>query len=203
MKFTVLMGSPRPEGNTAALLRPFLEECTRMGVETHCFRLNELSLSPCRGCMACQEVPDRLGCVQEDDLSKVFEAMKDCDVMVLATPIYSWYCTPAMKALMDRAIYAGNKYYGREKGASLLEGRRVATVVTCGYRPQEGADLWEQGLKRWCTHGKMEYMGMLCRRDLGRKVPFLDEEKEQAARDFAQAICLAVKTEELCAQEFI
>ena len=203
MKFTVLMGSPRPEGNTAALLRPFLEECTRMGVETQCFRLNELSLLPCRGCMACQEVPDRLGCVQEDDLSKVFEAMEDCDVMVLATPIYSWYCTPAMKALMDRAIYAGNKYYGWEKGASLLEGRRVATVVTCGYRPQEGADLWEQGLKRWCAHGKMEYMGMLCRRDLGRKVPFLDEEKEQAARDFAQAICLAVKTEELCAQEFI
>lgn len=203
MKFAVLMGSPRPEGNTAALLRPFLEECTRMGVETQCFRLNELSLLPCRGCMACQEVPDRLGCVQEDDLSKVFEAMEDCDVMVLATPIYSWYCTPAMKALMDRAIYAGNKYYGREKGASLLEGRRVATVVTCGYRPQEGADLWEQGLKRWCAHGKMEYMGMLCRRDLGRKVPFLDEEKEQAARDFAQAICLAVKTEELCAQEFI
>ena len=203
MKMTVLNGSPRPEGNTALLLRSFLDECARMGVETQCFRLYDRKLAPCRGCMACQDIPDRLGCVLEDDCSGVFEAMRDCDVILLATPIYSWYCTPPMKALMDRAIYAGNKYYGREKGPSLLEGRRVASVVTCGYRPQEGADLWEQGLKRWCAHGKMEYMGMLCRRDMGRKVPFLDEEKEQAARDFARAIGLAVRAEELCAQGFI
>ena len=203
MKMTVLNGSPRPEGNTALLLRSFLDECARMGVETQCFQLYDRKLAPCRGCMACQDIPDRLGCVLEDDCSGVFEAMRDCDVILLATPIYSWYCTPPMKALMDRVIYAGNKYYGREKGPSLLEGRRVASVVTCGYRPQEGADLWEQGLKRWCAHGKMEYMGMLCRRDMGRKVPFLDEEKEQAARDFARAIGLAVKAEELCAQGYI
>lgn len=203
MKMTVLNGSPRPEGNTALLLRSFLDECARMGVETQCFRLYDRKLAPCRGCMACQDIPDRLGCVLEDDCSGVFEAMRDCDVILLATPIYSWYCTPPMKALMDRVIYAGNKYYGREKGPSLLEGRRVASVVTCGYRPQEGADLWEQGLKRWCAHGKMEYMGMLCRRDMGRKVPFLDEEKEQAARDFARAIGLAVRAEELCAQGYI
>lgn len=200
MKLTVLMGSPRPNGNTAALLRPFLDECGRMGAETCCFRLDGMKLAPCRGCMACQEVPDRPGCVQEDDFQTVFQAMGACDVVILATPIYSWYCTPPMKALMDRAIYAGNKYYGREKGPSLLEGKRVATLVTCGYRPQEGADLWEQGLKRWCAHGKMEYMGMLCRRDMGRKVPFMDDEKEQAARDFARAIGLAVKAEELCAR---
>ena len=200
MKLTVLMGSPRPNGNTAALLKPFLDECGRMGAETCCFRLDGMKLAPCRGCMACQEVPDGLGCVQEDDFQAVFQAMEDCDVVILATPIYSWYCTPPMKALMDRAIYAGNKYYGREKGPSLLEGKRVASLVTCGYRPQEGADLWEQGLTRWCAHGKMEYMGMLCRRDMGRKIPFLDDEKEQAARDFARAIGLAVKAEELCAR---
>lgn len=200
MKFTVLMGSPRPEGNTAALLRPFLDECGKMGAETQCFPLDGMALAPCRGCMACQEVQDGPGCAQKDDFQRVFQAMEDCDVVILATPIYSWYCTPPMKALMDRAIYAGNKYYGREKGPSLLEGKRVASVVTCGYRPQEGADLWEQGLRRWCAHGKMEYMGMLCRRDMGRQVPFLDDEKEQAARDFARAIGLAVKTEELCAR---
>ena len=34
MKFSVLMGSPRREGNTAALLRPFLEECQALSVET-------------------------------------------------------------------------------------------------------------------------------------------------------------------------
>ena len=33
MKYTILMGSPRHDGNTAALLRPFMEENQNMGIE--------------------------------------------------------------------------------------------------------------------------------------------------------------------------
>ncbi len=196
MNYTVLLGSPRKEGNTAALLGAFLEECSELGVETECIRLYEQNIGPCLGCMACQDILDGPGCVQRDDFERIFHSMAACDVLVLATPIYSWFCTPPMKALMDRAIYAGNKNYGNEKGPALLSGRRVATIVTCGYRPERGADLWESGLKRWCGHGKLEYMGMLCRRDLGRTVPFLDEKKTQAARDFARAIYQSVRAEE-------
>lgn len=197
MKYAILLGSPRKQGNTAALTGAFLEECAALGVETELIRLYDKNIAPCLGCMACQEVADGLGCVQRDDLEEIFQAMAGADVIVLATPIYSWYCTAPMKALMDRAIYAGNKFYGEKKGPSLLQGKRVASIVTCGYRPEKGADLWEAGLKRWCAHGGLDYMGLLCRRDRGRAVPFLDEEKEQAARDFARAICLSVKTEAL------
>lgn len=100
-----------------------------------------------------------------------------------------------MKALLDRAIYAGNKNYGREKGPALLKGLRVASIVTCGYRPEKGADLWEEGLRRFCRHSRAVYLGMLCRRDLGRSVPFLDQEKEQAAREFARMVCRALGEE--------
>ena len=79
----------------------------------------------------------------------------------------------------------------------MLAGKKIASIVTCGYPAEKGADLWEAGLKRWCKHGKMEYIGMLCRRDLGRSVPFEDEEKEQAARDFAHAIYLSITSEGL------
>ena len=188
MKVCILMGSPRKQGNTNALLGPFRQELEGLGAETETVWLHALEIRPCTACRACQRDWTVFGCAQRDDVSALFDRVLACDLIVLATPIYSWYCTPTMKALMDRAIYAGNKYYGREKGPSLLEGKRVASVVTCGYRPQEGADLWEQGLRRWCAHGKMEYMGMLCRRDMGRQVPFLDDEKEQAARDFARAL---------------
>lgn len=68
-------------------------------------------------------------------------------MIVLATPVYAFFCTAPMKALLDRAIYAGNKNYGRTKGAALLNGKRVASIVTCGYRPDRGADLWEEGLR--------------------------------------------------------
>lgn len=197
MKFCILLGSPKREGNTAALLAPFLEECGRMGMETEVVPLYDRSVNPCLGCMACQDCMDGLGCVQDDEFEEIFQALASCDVIVPATPIYSFFCTAPMKALLDRMIYAGVKNYGREKGPKLLEGKRVASIVTCGYPPERGADLWEEALKRFCRHGGLEYMGMLCRRDWGRGEPFMNEEREQAARDFAQAIRMSIRAEEL------
>lgn len=197
MKFCVLMGSPRENGNTAALLRPFLEECGAMGVETETISLYDRAVAPCLGCMTCQDVPDRPGCVQDDDFEEIFRAMTDSDVIVLATPIYAFFCTAPMKALLDRAIYAGTKNYGAAKGVKLLEGKRLAAIATCGYPPEKGADLWEEGLKRFCRHGGLEYMGIFCRRDRGGAEPFLNEEREQAVRDFAQAIRMSVRGSEL------
>lgn len=196
MRACVLMGSPKAAGNTAALLSVFLEEWEELGHEARVIPLYRRKVAPCLGCMACQDCLDSLGCVQRDDLPGIFAQMADSDVILLATPIYAWFCTAPMKALMDRVIYAGVKNYGKQRGPALLEGRRVASLVTCGYPPERGADLWEEGLRRWCRHGKMEYMGMFCRRDLGRVVPFLDEDRALAVRDFAQALALAIKVEE-------
>lgn len=197
MKFCVLAGSPRKDGNTAALLAPFLEECGAMGVEAQVIPLYDRVVNPCLGCMACQSCLDGLGCVQDDDFEEIFQKMSDCDVPILATPIYAFFCAAPMKALLDRAIYAGVKNYGPVKGPRLLAGKRVAAIATCGYPPEKGADLWEEGLKRFCRHGGLEYMGIFCRRDRGGAEPFMNEEREQAVRDFAQAVRMSVRGSEL------
>lgn len=197
MKFCILTGSPREDGNTSALLAPFLNECQGLGVEIRLIPLRGRDVRPCLGCRRCQDCLDGPGCVQEDGFAEIFAAMAASDVIVLATPIYSFFCTAPMKALMDRAIYAGTKNYGRERGPRLLAGRRVATIVTCGYRPERGADLWEEGLKRWCRHGGLEYLGILCRRDHGGAGAFMNEEREQAARDFAQALYLSLRADQM------
>jgi len=43
---------------------------------------------------------------------RMAELQKICDLLVLASPIYSWYCSPPMKAVLDRLVYGMNKYYG-------------------------------------------------------------------------------------------
>ena len=197
MKLCALMGSPRKQGNTASLLEEFLGQWRELGQEGELIWLYERDIRTCLGCMACQDRFDGLGCVQKDGLEGVFASMAQADALLLATPIYAWYCTAPMKALLDRVVYAGNKNYGRAKGPALLEGKRVASIVTCGYPAERGADLWEAGLKRVCRHSKMEYMGMFCRRDLGWREPFLDEEKKLEVRDFARALHLAIKVDEL------
>ena len=197
MKFCILMGSPRREGNTAALIAPFLDECTILGVETEVICLYDKKIGPCLGCKVCQDCMDRLGCVQLDDFQEIYDVMVHCDVIVPATPIYTFYCTAPMKVLLDRTIYAGVKNYGREKGPKLLAGKRLAAIATCGYPPERGADLWEEGLKRFCRHGGLEYMGLFCRQDWGKREPFMNQEREQAVRDFARAIRMSLRAEEL------
>ena len=64
----------------------------------------------------------------------------------------------------------------------------MAIITTCGYRPEAGADLLEEGIKRYCKHSQLKYAGMLAERDYGYKVDFMSEEKENNARMFASQL---------------
>ena len=181
----ILMGSPRKGGNTAALLSPFREELEQGGVETETVWLYDRNIGPCRACRCCQKDWSVLGCPQRDDVPAIFDQVLAADLIVLATPIYSWYCTAPMKALLDRLVYGMNKFYGEKRGPSLWEGKAVALLLSCGYRPEKGCDLFEAGMKRYCAHSRLRYLGSHAERHLGYAVPFMDAEKAERTRAFA------------------
>jgi putative NADPH-quinone reductase len=93
-----------------------------------------------------------------------------------------------MKAVLDRFVYGMNKYYGDEKGPALWAGKKIAILATCGYKPEKGADLFEEGVKRYCKHSQLQYIGMLVERDLGYKSSFMTDEKAEHSRLFAQEL---------------
>lgn len=188
MKVCILMGSPRKKGNTTALLKPFIEELEQHHAEHSLVWLYDKRIAPCIACRACQKEWTIFGCRYNDDAQEIFDKIIACDVIVLATPIYSWYCTPPMKSLLDRLVYGMNKYYGDKMGPALWAGKQLAIIVTCGYRPEKGADLFEEGIKRYCKHSQLQYMGMLAERDLGYQSVFIDTEKAQHSRLFAQEL---------------
>ncbi len=189
MHCCVLFASPRGDvSNTMALLRLFRESWTAAGHTMELFPLYELSVAPCRACRLCQQDHTTPNCAIDDDMTPIFDAVLRCDLLLLATPIYSWYCTAPMKAALDRMVYAMNKFYGGEKGPALWAGKRLALLSTCGYRPERGADLLIDGLQRYCRHSQLHYAGELVARHLGYDVPFLTEEIAEQARTFAQAL---------------
>ena len=118
----------------------------------------------------------------------LFDAILRCDLLVLSTPVYSWYCTPPMKAVLDRMVYGMNKYYGAEKGPALWTGKPVALITTCGYPVEKGADLLEEGIRRYCKHSQLRYLGMLAERHMGYQTVFMNAEKERRAVQFARRI---------------
>ncbi len=195
MKATILFASPRPEGNTAAILGPVRNVLEENGIACTTMDLYRKQIRPCLACRYCQRDWESACCVQQDDMGEIFGAVMESDLILLATPIYSWYCTPPMKAALDRLVYALNKYYGEEKGPSLWAGKAVAIVTTCGYRPEKGADLFEEGIRRYCKHSRLRYLGLLAERHLGWNVEFMDERKKERAEAFARDLVRRLQEE--------
>lgn len=184
-KVCVLKASPRHHGNTNSLADICIEVLRKNGLEIREFDLYRMDVRPCLACRMCQKDWTEITCVQKDDMAQIFETVALSELLILATPIYSWYCTPPMKSALDRLVYAMNMYYGEKRGPSLWAGKSVSLIATCGYRPEKGADLFEEGMKRYCKHSQLRYMGMLCERHLGYHTEFMDEDKKKHAIEFA------------------
>lgn len=186
MNVCILFGSPRLHGNTAELLKPFSEELASLGVHTDLFRLAEMDVRSCKGCYHCQDVPDVYGCFQQDDMQKVAESIQKSDLIVLATPIYIWYCTPELKCALDR-FYGFAKFY-RSASGNLVKGKRVCILATHGYDAAYAADPFVIGVQRMCAHYGMRYDGMYSVRDVDDLASFQTKQAESGAREFARCL---------------
>ena len=102
MKVLSLLGSPREKGNSSALANRFCTTAQKLGAEVRTFTLNDLNFRGCQGCMACKTKLDR--CALEDDLTEVLEAVRETDILVLASPVYYWDVSAQMKAFLDRTF---------------------------------------------------------------------------------------------------
>ncbi len=186
MKFCILMGSPRLKGNTAELLKPFIEELEARGANVTYITLADKKIAPCRGCYVCQDVTGEYGCCIDDDMQAIVAEIVKSDYMVLATPIYTWYCPAEMKAMLDR-FYGMNKYYGSRQG-SLWEGKKCAIVATHGDEVQHGTEPFVTGIRHLCEHSKLNYTGMYSVRDEDNKASFQTEQAVNGARAFARSL---------------
>lgn len=192
MKILILSGSPRSEGNTEALIAPFSRELEKQSAESRVIRLRDKEIASCNGCKACQDNFDSYACCLKDDMYEVVEGFLWCDCFILATPIYSWYCTVPMKAVLDRH-YGLNKYYGAKRGPSLWAGKKCGLLITCGYEIEYGVGPFEEGIKRLCRHSKLEYIGKLGVQDKGDPAVFHSPETADKVRAFAREVACALQ----------
>lgn len=186
MKVLVLNGALRRNGNTTELCRPFIEELNKKGVEVEVIFLKDRTIASCKGCFACQEIISEYGCVQQDDMIDLAKAICAADCVVYATPIYTWFCTAPMKAVLDRG-FGLNKFYGKQMG-SLWKGKKIAILATHGYDAECGVDLFENAMKRLCNHSELHYLGIYSAKDEDDLASFQEEGVINGAIQFAHKI---------------
>lgn len=111
-KIIVLNGSPRPNGNTAALIKAFTEGAEAAGNTVTTFLLDSMNINGCKGCFGGgkdHESP----CVQKDDMDQIYPIYKEADIVVLASPLYYWNFSGQLRTAFDRlfAVAECNENY--------------------------------------------------------------------------------------------
>ncbi|OPY92667.1 MAG: 2-amino-4-deoxychorismate dehydrogenase [Syntrophaceae bacterium PtaU1.Bin231] len=133
MKVVGFNGSPRKDGNTAALLGHLFREIELEGIETEMVQLGGKPLRGCIACYKCFENRDGRCAVRKDALNTYIEKMVVAAAIILASPSFFQAVTAEMKALIDRAGFVGlanGKMYQDKVGASLACFRRTGGVHT-------------------------------------------------------------------------
>ena len=132
----ILNGSPRRNGNTSALVRAFTEGAEQAGHTVTEFFLNAMDIHGCKGCFGGHSSRD-CPCVQRDDMVRIYPAVRDCDVIVLASPLYYWNLSGQLRTAVDRLFALeegdGNLLRGRGRASALLmaaEGNGFEDVLT-------------------------------------------------------------------------
>ena len=100
-----IYGSPRPDGNTSALMNRFLEgvkdgadEAGR-NIDIEKVIASKLNISPCRECGNCSRTGE---CIVQDDMQDVFKILIEADFIAVSSPVFFTTVSAYLKSLIDR-----------------------------------------------------------------------------------------------------
>jgi len=124
-----LLGSPRERANSSIIAERFCTTAKGFGAEVKTFKLNDLQYRGCQGCYACKTKLDR--CALRDDLTEVLEAVRETDILVLASPVYFWDISAQMKSFLDRTFsFMVPDFITNPKMSRLEPGKKLVLILT-------------------------------------------------------------------------
>jgi multimeric flavodoxin WrbA len=218
LKVLAFNSSPRKgKGNTALILDPFLEGLRESGADVELFYNDKLKIKPCTGCFNCWLKTPGV-CSHKDDMEWLLPKMRDADVMVYATPVYSYGMNGEMKNLIDRMIAIAEPFMEVVDGRSRhikSEGARTCKIVlvaNCGLWGMDNFDPLVVHVKKLCQDQPMEYAGALLRphgealramRDMGAPVDDIFAAAKDAGRQLAANGAIAQATLDIISRNLL
>jgi len=131
MKVVAFNGSPRQDGNTAALINHVLAELKSAGIETELVQVGGQRIRGCAACYTCFEKQDRRCVIDDDIVNECIAKMIEADGIILGSPTYFADLTSELKALIDRAGFvarANDDMFRRKVGAAVVAVRRAGGI---------------------------------------------------------------------------
>lgn len=131
MKVLGISGSPRKGGNTDVLLEKALEGARSSGAETEKIVLNELNIAPCQE-EEYEKVTDEGFSVVNDDIHIIFQKIRECDALLLASPIFFGSLSGQTKIMIDRfqCVWVSKTLHGKDMFSDKKPGGFICVEAT-------------------------------------------------------------------------
>ena len=179
MKVLMLKGSPKKDGNPVRALKEMERIFAENGVETEIVQVGGKDI---RGCSACCYCYEHAKCAFDDIVNETAEKLKECDGLVIASPVYYASANGTLIAMLDRLFYSSRFDKTMKVGASVAVARRGGCSATfdqlnkyftiCGM-PVASSQYWNSvhGAKPGDSENDLE--GLQTMRTLARNMTFL------------------------------
>ena len=126
MKTLIINGSPKKDGDTAALIKEFSRHLQGEVLEISHFN----GISPCNDCRYCWEND---GCVIDDDMQRIYSYLEECDNLVLASPVwFSSVSGPLLNIASRLQTYFAARFF-RDAGDQMCHKNSV--LIFAGAEP--------------------------------------------------------------------
>lgn len=106
-KIAIIRTSPHNGGNSNLLADEFINGASENNNEIIDINLNRFDVNYCLGCYGTlsKKACAKTGfCYQKDDINELCDIIRQCDVLVFATPIYFYSVSGQMKVFLDRTV---------------------------------------------------------------------------------------------------
>ncbi len=199
IKVLGIHSSPIRDGNTASLAAHALgAAAAEPGVVTEMIALAGLTVGDCIHCNWCtrKQTPEKL-CHIEDDALEILKKIRDCDVLLLATPVYFTRLSGTMACLIDRTRCFT---FGRQGHTALRD--KVGVALAVGWLRNFGVESTLQTLHNAFLLHEMwtpavHHAGVAC--GIGAMAGKLNDDgtfsdRKRAVMDDAWALSAAIQT---------
>ncbi len=159
-KVVAICSSPRSGmGNgkslTERMLNFFLEGFSPLGCRI--FYPHKMKIAYCRGCLDCWfKTPGE--CFYKDDMRKIYEEIKEADLIILASPVYVDGFSAQLKTVLDRCLAMIDPLIITDEDGHcrhqimLPQGKAALLVSACGFSELDNFDIIRRHFSAICRN---------------------------------------------------
>lgn len=190
MKVILINGSPNAKGCTYTALEEVSKTLKSEGIETEIIHVGHKDI---RGCIGCRQCKTKGKCVFNDIVNDIAPKFKECDGIVIGSPVYFASANGTLVSFIDRLFYSMTADKTMKVGAAVISCRRggnsatfdeLNKYFTISQMPIASSQYWNMVHGNSPEEVQQDLEGLQTMRTLGKNMAFLIKSIQLGKKEF-------------------